>query len=125
MDRKRRHHKRPLSLHVVADSVVQTLQQKTRSTALQAPLLCLPDRQQQAFILRNIEGLANPKIASVMVVTVKTVKSLMACGKRAWGKQLTDQCDALGFKMTDKDQVDAVLEGFFCSSPQRPTETVF
>ena len=81
-----------------ADSVEQTLQDKARSEALQTALLRLPDRQRQAVILRNIEGLANPEIASIMGISVEAVESLTARGKRALRKQLTDKLDALGFE---------------------------
>ena len=104
IDRKRRHHSRAVSLDAVADppdgadSVEQTLQDKARSEALQTALLTLPDRQRQAVILRNIEGLANPEIASIMGISVEAVESLTARGKRALCKQLTDKRNALGFE---------------------------
>lgn len=104
IDRKRCHHSRAVSLDAVADppdgadSVEQTLQDKARSEALQTALLRLPDRQRQAVILRNIEGLANPEIASIMGISVEAVESLTVRGKRALCKQLTDKRDALGFE---------------------------
>ena len=104
IDRKRRYRNRPVSLEVGADppdgadSVDETLQQKARSEALQAALLYLPDRQRQAVILRNIENLANPEIASIMGISVEAVESLTARGKRALSKILNDQRDALGFE---------------------------
>ena len=104
IDRKRRHYSRAVSLDAVADppdgadSVEQTLQDKARSEALQTALLRLPDRQRQAVILRNIEGLANPEIASIMGISVEAVESLTVRGKRALCKQLTDKRDALGFE---------------------------
>ena len=81
-----------------ADSVEGSLQQKARLAALTAALLQLPDRQRQAVILRNIEGLANPDIAIVMAISVEAVESLTARGKRALSKLLADQKDALGFE---------------------------
>jgi RNA polymerase sigma-70 factor (ECF subfamily) len=60
--------------------------------------LYLPDRQRQAVILRNIEDLANPEIASIMGISVEAVESLTARGKRALSKILNDQRDALGFE---------------------------
>ena len=104
IDRKRRYRNRPVPLEVGADppdgadSVDETLQQKARSEALQAALLYLPDRQRQAVILRNIEDLANPEIASIMGISVEAVESLTARGKRALSKILNDQRDALGFE---------------------------
>ena len=104
IDRKRRYRNRPVWLEVGADppdgadSVDETLQQKARSEALQAALLDLPDRQRQAVILRNIEDLANPEIASIMGISVEAVESLTARGKRALSKILNDQRDALGFE---------------------------
>ena len=104
IDRKRRDNNRPMSLDAVADppdaadSVEGSLQQKARSAALTAALLQLPDRQRQAVILRNIEGLTNPDIAIVMAISVEAVESLTARGKRALSKLLADQKDALGFE---------------------------
>ena len=104
IDRKRCDNNRPVSLDAVADlpgaadSVEGSLQQRARSAALTAALLQLPDRQRQAVILRNIEGLANPDIAIVMAISVEAVESLTARGKRALSKLLTDQKDALGFE---------------------------
>ena len=65
---------------------------------LTAALLQLPDRQRQAVILRNIEGLANSDIAIVMAISIEAVESLTARGKRALSKLLADQKDALGFE---------------------------
>ena len=65
---------------------------------LTAALLQLPDRQRQAVILRNIEGLANPDIAIVMAISVEAVESFTARGKRALSRLLADQKDALGFE---------------------------
>ena len=66
--------------------------------AVTAALLQLPDRQRQAVILRNIEGLTNPDIAIVMAISVEAVESLTSRGKRALSKLLADQKDALGFE---------------------------
>ena len=104
IDRKRRDNHRPVSLDAVADppdaadSVEGSLQQKARSAALSAALLQLPDRQRQAVILRNIEGLANPDIAIVMAISVEAVENFTARGKRALSRLLADQKDALGFE---------------------------
>ena len=104
IDRKRCDNNRPVSLDAVADlpgaadSVEGSLQQRARSAALTAALLQLPDRQRQAVILRNIEGLANPDIAIVMAISVEAVESWTARGERALSRLLTYQKNALGFE---------------------------
>lgn len=81
-----------------AGSVEQGLQQAARVDALQRALASLPDRQRQAVVLRHIEGLANPEIATILDIGVEAVESLTARGKRALQQALAGQRDALGFE---------------------------
>ena len=73
------------------------LQEGARMDALQAALMRLPDRQRQAVILRHIEGMANPDIATILDVSVEAVESLTARGKKALAADLAAQRDALGY----------------------------
>ena len=77
------------------------LQQQQRAAALQQALMHLPDRQRQAVVLRHIEGLANPQIATILGVGVEAVESLTARGTRALGRLLLGRRAELGF---DDDQ---------------------
>ncbi|MEP5732307.1 MAG: RNA polymerase sigma factor [Sulfitobacter sp.] len=74
------------------------LQQAARVDALQAALDTLPERQKQAVILRHIEGLANPEIATILDVGIEAVESLTARGKRGLKLALEGQRDALGYR---------------------------
>ena len=69
-----------------------------RMAALQAALDSLPDRQRQAVVLRHIEGLSNPEIATVMEIGVEAVESLTARAKRALAAILSGQRAALGYE---------------------------
>ena len=69
-----------------------------RVKALDAALDQLPERQKQAVVLRHIEGLSNPEIATVMDIGVEAVESLTARGKRALKTALAGQKAALGFE---------------------------
>lgn len=68
-----------------------------RVAALEAALMSLPDRQRQAVVLRHLEGLANPEIATIMGLSVEAVESLTARGKRALAVRLEGRRDALGY----------------------------
>lgn len=81
-----------------AQSVTETMQQNVRLIALRDALSALPDRQAQAVSLRHLEGLSNPKIAEIMDISVSSVESLTARGKRALTKLLARKRDALGFQ---------------------------
>jgi len=72
------------------------LMARQRVDALQAALADLPDRQRQAVVLRHIEGLTNPEIASILDIGVEVVESLTARGKRALSAALAGQKSALG-----------------------------
>lgn len=69
---------------------------RQRVDALQAALATLPDRQRQAVVLRHIEGLTNPEIATILEIGVEAVESLTARGKRALTAVLAGQKSALG-----------------------------
>ncbi len=68
-----------------------------RLTALDQALACLPERQRQAVVLRHIEGLTNPEIATVMDIGVEAVESLTARGKRALVAVLSARQAELGY----------------------------
>jgi len=68
-----------------------------RMAALQTALDALPDRQRQAVILRHIEGLTNPEIATVMDIGVEAVESLTARGKRSLAAILSGRREELGY----------------------------
>lgn len=68
-----------------------------RAVALQAALDRLPERQRQAVVLRHLEGLANPEIASIMGVGVEAVESLTARGRRALAAALAGRRGELGY----------------------------
>jgi len=73
------------------------LMETQRAAALQAALDGLPDRQRQAVILRHLDGLSNPEIATVMQIGVEAVESLVARGKRALATVLRGQRTQLGY----------------------------
>ena len=56
----------------------QTLQAKEEEAAIQQALLRLPPRHRSIIVLRDIEGLSYYEIASVLGVSVGTVKSRLA-----------------------------------------------
>jgi len=78
-------------------SAADGLQDQARRDALQAALMRLPARQRQAIVLRHIDGLANPEIATIMEQSVEAVESLIARGKRALSAQLQHKRDELGY----------------------------
>ena len=69
----------------------------SRHAALAQAFAKLPDRQAQAVALRHLEGRANPEIAQIMDISVRSVESLTARGKRALAALLAGQRAALGF----------------------------
>ena len=78
-------------------SALDRMQERSRTDALQDALSRLPERQRQAVILRHIEGMTNPEIATVMEISVEAVESLTARGKRALATDLKHMQDALGY----------------------------
>jgi len=79
-------------------SAAAQMQSRSRHLALSAALASLPERQAQAVSLRHLEGLSNPEIAAIMDISVTSVESLTARGKRALHAALAGQKDALGFE---------------------------
>lgn len=71
---------------------------RARTEALQAALMRLPERQREAVILRHLEGLSNPEIATIMMVGVEAVESLTARGKRQLVQFLRGQKEELGYQ---------------------------
>ncbi len=71
---------------------------RARAEALQAALMCLPERQREAVVLRHLEGLSNPEIADIMMVGVEAVESLTARGKRRLTQLLCGQREELGYR---------------------------
>ena len=78
-------------------SAVEQMTERERLAALDAALSTLPERQRQAVVLRHIEELANPDIASIMDISVEAVESLTARGKRSLAIALRGKKDELGF----------------------------
>ena len=103
IDLKRRQHGGHLDLDAVpepedeADSVLDVLQHRARSDALQVALMELPVRQRQAVVLRHIEELSNPEIAEIMDTGVEAVESLTARAKRALTQALSAKKEELGY----------------------------
>ncbi|WP_375255808.1 RNA polymerase sigma factor [Yoonia sp.] len=80
-----------------APSVPAQMQTQARMMALSNALAALPERQAQAVALRHLEGLANPEIAQIMDISVRSVESLTARGKRALTAILSGQKAELGY----------------------------
>jgi RNA polymerase sigma-70 factor (ECF subfamily) len=74
------------------------LQKKTREAALRDALDCLPERQRLAVVLRHLDGLSNPQIATVMGISPRAVESLTARGKRALSDLLSGRRAELGYE---------------------------
>lgn len=80
------------------DSVVTQLQENARMTALSDALSELPERQAQAVSLRHLEGLSNPEIGQIMQISLRSVESLTARGKRALTQILQGRKAELGYE---------------------------
>ncbi len=78
-------------------SVAARMQDDVRMKALSDALAQLPERQAEAVALRHLEGLANPDIAQIMDISVRSVESLTARGKRALAALLAGRKEALGY----------------------------
>ncbi|WP_333712459.1 RNA polymerase sigma factor [Yoonia sp.] len=78
-------------------SVAARMQDDRRMTALAEGLAALPERQAQAVALRHLEGLSNPEIAQIMDISVRSVESLTARGKRALADLLAGRKAELGY----------------------------
>jgi len=79
-------------------SVEMSMVEQERQAALQAALQELPERQRQAVVLRHIEGVANPEIATIMDISIEAVESLTARGKRALAAILAGKREELGYE---------------------------
>ena len=73
------------------------IQDKARYSALLDALTQMPERQAQAVSLRHLEGLPNPEIAEVMDISLRSVESLTARGKRALMDILQGRKAELGY----------------------------
>ena len=80
-----------------ARSVESAMIQADRLSALDAALARLPERQRQAVVLRHIEGLSNPDVATALDISVEAVESLTARGRRKIAELLAGQKEALGY----------------------------
>lgn len=78
-------------------SAADRMQSDTRMRALSDALSQLPGRQAEAVALRHLEGLANPEIAQIMDISVRSVESLTARGKRALAAILAGRRAELGY----------------------------
>ena len=96
--------RRGVSLDQIAEptdpqmSVTAQMQETSRLTALANALAQLPDRQAQAVSLRHLEGLTNPEIAQIMDISVRSVESLTARGKKALADILAGRKAELGYE---------------------------
>ncbi len=81
-----------------APSVAARMQDDRRMEALAEGLAALPERQAQAVALRHLEGLSNPEIAEIMDISVRSVESLTARGKRALAEILAGRKEELGYR---------------------------
>ena len=79
------------------ESAVEHMTDAARNDALDRALKALPDRQRQAVVLRHLEGLSNPEIASIMDIGVEAVESLTARGKRALSAALAGRKEEFGY----------------------------
>lgn len=79
-------------------TAVEQMTDRLRDNALEDALLDLPDRQRQAVVLRHLEGLSNPEIATIMDIGVEAVESLTARGKRALAAALAGRREELGYR---------------------------
>lgn len=92
-----------LGLDQIADpaddqpSAADTMQHAARMRALTDALATLPERQAQAVALRHLEGLSNPEIANIMDISVTSVESLTARGKRGLAAVLSGRKQELGY----------------------------
>ena len=73
------------------------LLEAARRSALDAALAELPERQREAVVLRHLENLTNPEIATVMDISVEAVESLTARGKRGLARLLAARRQDLGY----------------------------
>ena len=80
-----------------APSAAERMQTDARMTALSDALAQLPDRQAQAVALRHLEGRSNPDIAEIMDISVRSVESLTARGKRALADIMAGRKAELGY----------------------------
>ena len=80
-----------------APGAPEQIQTNARMAALSDALAQLPERQAQAVALRHLDGLANPEIAEIMDISVRSVESLTARGKRALASLLAGRRAALGY----------------------------
>ncbi len=78
-------------------SVAEQIQTRTRLQALSDALAQMPERQAQAVSLRHLEGLSNPEIAQIMDISVRSVESLTARGKRALADIMAGRKAELGY----------------------------
>ncbi len=81
-----------------APSALDTILSSHRELQLNSALRSLPDRQRIVVILRHIEGLSNPEIASILGISTMAVESLVARGLRGLKKKMNVQKSKLGFR---------------------------
>ncbi len=99
-DRLRR--RRSIALDEIAEPTDDTpgietrLMENDRAAALSLALDALPERQRKAVVLRHIEGMANPDIADVLMISTEAVESLVSRGKRSLKAMLLRRKKDLG-----------------------------
>lgn len=82
----------------ITPSAAAQIQTAARMRALSDALAQLPERQAQAVALRHLEGLSNPQIAQIMDISVRSVESLTARGKRALADLMAGRKAELGYE---------------------------
>lgn len=70
-----------------------------RAAALRGALLAIPARQRAAVVLRHLEGLSNPEVASALGVSVEAAESLVSRGMRGLREQLLGRREELRWQV--------------------------
>jgi RNA polymerase sigma-70 factor (ECF subfamily) len=65
-----------------APSVLERLSNSEECRALARAIIALPERQQQALVLRHFEGMSNPEIGVRLECSVEAVESLLSRARR-------------------------------------------
>ncbi len=94
IDRLRK--KKPVNIEDIAEPAdpfenpARSLHQMQVSTAVNAAIEKLPDRQRAAIVFAHQEGLSNIETAEIMEISVEAVESLLSRGRRGLRSLLED-----------------------------------